>query len=879
MIEGACKPQGVEQHLADTRNLYETANALSASTFCSEREREVQEDGVARHPVLAAGNRLPPKMLGPTPDAVPATVGRAADTWPLESPKVAASPLSQITAGSGIREVESPAVARFAYDIRARGAITTLTRGGLFLVGMLILACALAIGSPGWPQDAGRAVGSAREVAGQNVLVLSSSFSSLPANRAVISALLRTLQPGGAPEPAIFTEFLDAVRFPGPRHEANNVAHLRERYAGMSFDVVVVLGQPAIDLMRAFGDELAPGVPVVYASAPEAGIGELPPNFVGFGSRFDVGETVRLALALQPEARSLVVIGGAAEIDRRWEASARRELTELGGRLALEFLVGLPMEDLRAAVGRVPRDSIILYLTQVQDGTGRFFVPREVAAELSAVAGAPMYGVYDTYLGHGIVGGYLDTFEATGAKVGEIVRDLLDGKRPADIDPSRSPTYIVDWRELDRWDLDPGRLPPGTEIRYRPPSIWEQHRDLVLVALAALVLQAAMIAALLLERRSGQRAARSLRLSEERYRNVVETQSELICRYRPDTTLTFVNDAYCRSFGKARAALMGVRFIDLVPESARAAVFERVRSLAERPGGSLIDEHAVVRPDGSHGWQQWTDRAVLGTDGRVVEIQGVGRDLTELREAEEEARQRREQVTHLTRVAVLGELSGTLAHELNQPLTAILSDAQAARRLLARDPPTVSDVRAILDDIVAANKRASAVIARLRALLRKEDTQLRPIDLNQIVADTLELLGAELAARQVTVVTEFAASLPPILGDRVQVQQVLLNLVFNGREAMADRVPEERRLTIGTRVGHEGVDVTVSDRGTGIDAVPIDTIFAPFVTSKTSGLGLGLAICRTIIDAHGGRIWARNDPGQGATVGFTLPVATEAAHG
>lgn len=185
----------------------------------------------------------------------------------------------------------------------------------------------------------------------------------------------------------------------------------------------------------------------------------------------------------------------------------------------------------------------------------------------------------------------------------------------------------------------------------------------MLVAIAALVLQAAMIAALLLERRSLQRAARSLRVSEERYRNVMETQSELICRYLQDTTLTFVNDAYCRYFGSARTALMGVRFIELVPESGHAAVLERVRSLTERPG--MTWEHVVVRPDGSHGWQQWTDRAVVGADGRVVEFQGVGRDLTELREAEEEARQRREQITHLTRVAVLGELSGTLAHELN----------------------------------------------------------------------------------------------------------------------------------------------------------------------------------------------------------------------
>lgn len=137
------------------------------------------------------------------------------------------------------------------------------------------------------------------------------------------------------------------------------------------------------------------------------------------------------------------------------------------------FIAGLTLQVIVAPLviqGAMNGTVFDAFLSQVQDGNGRFFVPREVAAELSAAAGAPMYGVYDTYLGHGIVGGFLDTFEATGAKVGEIVRSLLDGKRPADIHPSRSPTYIVDWRELDRWNLDPGRLPPGAEVRYRPPS-------------------------------------------------------------------------------------------------------------------------------------------------------------------------------------------------------------------------------------------------------------------------------------------------------------------------------------------------------------------------------------------------------------------------
>src|SRR5262249_38419652 len=221
----------------------------------------------------------------------------------------------------------------------------------------------------------------------------------------------------------------------------------------------------------------------------------------------------------------------------------------------------------------------------------------------------------------------------------------------------------------------------------------------------------------------------ALRESVERYRNVVETQMELICRYLPDTTLTFVNDAYCRYFERSRDELIGMKFVELVPESARSAILQLVESLVRTPHTETY-EHEVLRPDGSAGWQQWTDHAIVDTDGRVVELQAVGRDTTRLRSAEREAQKRREEVAHLTRVAILGELSGALAHELNQPLTAILSNAQAAQRLLATSPTKIEEFGAILSDIVDADKRAGEVIHRMHALLKKEKTKLESIDVN-----------------------------------------------------------------------------------------------------------------------------------------------------
>jgi PAS domain S-box-containing protein len=877
-----------------------------------------------------------------------------------------------------------------------------VTKGAILALSGLFFVCLAVLSQPVLAQNDGK-----------SVLVLSSTFSSLPANVVGTKGILDALQADGSREVAVYTEFLDAVRLSGPRHQANAVRYLSERYADMSLDIVIALGPQALELMYKFGDRIAADVPVVFSAVREVSIGDmpLPPHFTGLVSQFDAMKTVELALALQPTATELVVVTGAAEFDRTWEAWARSELAPFEGGLTLRFLAALPMDDLLAAAASLQQDSIILYLSVLEDGAGQRFVPRDVAAALSKAASAPVYSFYDTYLGQGIVGGFMDTFESVGAATGEIARRILSGENPAGIgvETSVPDKYIVDWRALQRWGFYESRLPAGTELRYRPPLLWDQHREKVLAALIIAGLQFAFIVALLIERRhrrrvedtlreseeatreseeryrvvaetaadaivvidhestilfanqaarkifgysvaemvgneltmlmpdylrrvhqagmkryleSGQRhiswegvefpgrhkdgsimslelsfaehlsngghrftgivrdvterkrTEERLRESEERYRNVVETQSELICRYLPDTTLTFVNEAYCRYFGKSRQELIGSQFISLIPDVARAGVLDRVKVLTERPSNETY-QHEVLRPDGTVGWQQWTDHSIPGPDGKVVEIQAVGRDLTDLHRAEEEVRGRREEVAHLTRVAVLGELSGALAHELNQPLTAILSNAQAARRMLARDTPNIIELREILEDIIVDDGRAGEVIRRLRALLKKDAAEVGPVHFNQLTKDVLQLTRSELIGRGVAVRTDLEPSLPMVLGDRIQLQQVVLNLVLNGCEAMDDSQRSERRLTITTRNGDGLVEAAVSNWGRPIEPAMLDRMFEPFVTTKSRGLGLGLSICRTIVEAHGGRIWARNDPDDGATIGFAIPSCRE----
>ena len=244
---------------------------------------------------------------------------------------------------------------------------------------------------------------------------------------------------------------------------------------------------------------------------------------------------------------------------------------------------------------------------------------------------------------------------------------------------------------------------------------------------------------------------------------------------------------------------------------------------------------------------------------------------------DQEMQRLRQELAHIGRVSAMGELTASLAHELNQPLTAILNNAQVAQQLLESDVVDVVEMREILDDIVADDKRAADVIRRLRRLLRKGDLEYVPLDLNEVVTEVARLVTGDAAIRDVSLRLTVAPELPSVRGDRVQLQQVLLNLVLNGLDAMG-AASGDRILGIRTfRDSETFVGVAVRDAGPGIAAKDADHIFEPLYTTKREGIGMGLAIARTIVGAHGGRLTAENNADGGATFRFILPADTAAA--
>jgi two-component system, LuxR family, sensor kinase FixL len=365
--------------------------------------------------------------------------------------------------------------------------------------------------------------------------------------------------------------------------------------------------------------------------------------------------------------------------------------------------------------------------------------------------------------------------------------------------------------------------------------------------------------------------------AEEQFRLVVEAAPSAMIMVNSEGRIALVNTQVEAVFGYAREELIGHSIEMLVPERFRSHHTGYRRGYLDnaqaRPMGAERELFGL-RKDASEVPIEIGLNPIHTSEGLFVLASII--DISERKQAELEAARRRNEMAHLSRVTTLGELSGSLAHELNLPLGAILSNAQAAQRILAKGDADFPEMREILNDIVSEDKRAAEVIRRLRLWLKKGEVQHDSLRINKVVQDVLKLIRTDLINQKVTVDTELARNLPTVTGDPVQLQQVLVNLVVNACDAMASCNASERRLVIRTGIenGTRAVMVSITDRGCGIPEGKMEQLFEPFFTTKEKGMGLGLSVCRTIIAAHRGKLWATNNADCGATFYLNLPTTT-----
>ncbi len=785
----------------------------------------------------------------------------------------------------------------------------------VLLLALLALLCC-ASSSPA--RDAKRA---------RIVVLLFPEARLLPEILAVEGAIRPTLDPEGAVN--FYTEYLDLSRLSDAQDEQQMIAFLREKYASRQVDLIMPVAFPTLRFFLKHRAALFPGVPAVFCAAnldAVAGL-ELGSAITGVRLPSEWGSTLEAALALQPATRRAVVITGTSEIDQNLQAAAAHDLARYGTRIEVAYLAGLPIARLLEEVAVLPKDSIVLFVSLLRDQAGRLFTDPEAVSLIARASSVPVYSWSETHLGHGIVGGRLASFETQGTRAAELAVRVLRGERPETlpvVDGGKT-AYMFDDRELRRWGLSASRLPAGSIVRYEEVSLWSLYRWNI-VGAGALVAALALLSAGLLVERTGRRRA-ELSLGERlRFETLLAEQAATFSRvsgtdvdreieralrriadflavdwsglteYSEDSQTARVTHWWMAEGMDPPPVALGfdeipwsvtqlrqgetVRFtqIEELPESEAAVDRQTYRRLGVKSQVAipLTVEGTVV---GALAFsavateRTWRDEFVQ----RLQLLGEVFANTLSRRRAEMEGERLRQDLAHVGRVATVGELTTSLAHELTQPLTAILANAQAARRILESDGPDLAELRAIVGDIVDDDKRASEVINRLRGFLKKGTLERSSVDMGDLVGQMARLVAGDAVLRNVVTRLELAPDLPLVHGDRVQLQQVVLNLILNGLDAMRDGKPMNRTLVLRTARGDGGsVEVTVQDSGAGIEKADLDNIFEAFYTTKADGLGMGLAIVRSIVEAHGGRVGARNNPEGGASFSFTLPAVTEA---
>jgi C4-dicarboxylate-specific signal transduction histidine kinase len=708
-----------------------------------------------------------------------------------------------------------------------------------------------------------------------NVLVLYSFGRLLPANLEGDRGLRETFATRPDLPVTISFEYLDNLRFQGEAYDKTFSTYLRDKYASMPPDVILAAADDSLDFVLRHRSEMFARTPVVYMNVTTTylrSIPSLPADVVGTAIEYDFVGTIEQALRWHPGTNRLVIVTGASSWDHDRESQIRARLPSLPGRLSVEFLAGLPADELQRRLRGLQAGTIVFTPGYFVDGGGQESAPRESVQLIAAASPVPVYGTFSTLMGMGIVGGRMATFEAVGRLGARTAIALLEGAAPAAVKPPATiPAQLhADWRQLERWHIPRRDVPPDTVVWFREPTLWESNRELVILSIAVILLQAGLIFALLLERRRRRATVAALARSEQHMRLAAQA-AKLSSWVLDDEAASKAGAVGLKAAAPETGGSPLVDFRDTLarisPED-RPAVEAALR-LAVATSGEFDAEYRVDAPDGECHWQAARGRADPAQASRLF---GVAIDITQRKRAEAQTELDRIALYHMTRVSLLGQLSASIAHQLNQPLASIRANAEVAQKILEREPVDLQELREICADIVADDHRAAQVIRRLGALFRRDASQFEPLDLNELVRDSLDLIRSALTTRHATVITELAPGLPPVSGDRVQLQQLLMNLIINAADAMVAMGEGVHEVTISTYLQGDVVKLCVADQGPGVPADALEKVFEAFWTTRAGGMGMGLAVSRSIALAHNGSLTVTNiAPAGGARFCASLP--------
>ena len=644
---------------------------------------------------------------------------------------------------------------------------------------------------------------------------------------------------------------------------------LAYKYGRQHFDAVVAVNTLAIPSSESLRDLLWPEAPLLLLLAEEDR--QKFPESVRHSARVLIAlstrETLRSALQMLPSTQHLAFLGGSSETDRSSNAEMLGNIRRAYPNLHIVEITGLSWDETKIRVKSLPDQSIVWLGAFFFDRNQRELTIPQQFEDLSAIAGCPIFFVSDEGMGKGQLGGSVLSIRAAGVVVGEQLAQLLKGV-DTDSLPVREVknSYIVDWRQLQRWGIPESRLPAEATILYKPPTVWEQYKRYIVAFAVVLALLLALVVFLLIERqrrRKGEELNSAMLESFPGLALLVNAQGEILRSNQIDAGV--LDDELVEGTRRGR------KYSDYLQEVTGREGASPADAIAQVIAGTRPSAIAEVPlASGAHWLEIRAIQLPRGQRGSLV----MHLDITQRKQSELERIQSRTEIYHLNRVAAMGQLAASLAHELSQPLAAILSNAEAAQRFAGRDNPDLAEIREALNDIADDDRRARGVIQGMRAMLKKKDLKVEPVDLNHIASSVAQMVRNEATLRGMSVQVSLRPSPVMVKGDPIALQQVLLNLASNGLDAMTG-TGGGGCLTIRTAGELDGSTATVwvDDEGSGVGDELRDKLFQPFFTTKRTGLGMGLSICQSILDSLGGRIEVKNRDGKGASFSVTLPSA------
>jgi PAS domain S-box-containing protein len=674
-----------------------------------------------------------------------------------------------------------------------------------------------------------------------------------------------------------YTEYLDLARYSEEEYPKRLLEILRYKYFKKNLDLVFVMLNPALDFVTKHSWEIFSDIPIVFCTIEEKQIQErgLSPNITGVFMQMDPKGTLEAALRLQPDTRKVIVIGGIHPNDKVYENTVRQAFKEYESRLDISYLTDMSLGAILASVRTLPKNTIVLYITMFQDGTGKALVPRDVLAAIARTSNVPVYAMLESYMGHGVVGGHIVSFEEQGKKAANIGLRVLHGEKPAEIEisPADTNVYMFDWRQIKRWGMNEQNLPPQSTVLFRKLTVWDEHKWKILGVVVFCLIESLLIAILLIQRATRRKIEDALRESERKYRNIFENALEGIFQTTPDGLFISANPALSRMCGfdspqemmKSVTNIAGQLYVN--PE-------DRIKLKVLHENQMFVEgfETQIYNKNSEKIWVSLNERSVLGAKGELLYYEGTIEDITARKHLESQLRQSQ-------KMEAIGTLAGGVAHDFNNILTAITGYGN----LLQMDIGDDIKRRHYAEQILVASKKAANLTQSLLAFSRKQTINPKPCKLNDIL-QSIEKLLRRLITEDIEFKIVFADPDVTIMADANQMDQVLMNLTTNARDAMshggsltieAKSVFLEGEFLQNYGFGKPGQHalISITDTGIGMDEKTREKIFEPFFTTKEvgKGTGLGLSIVYGIVKQHDGHINIYSEPGKGTVCKIYIP--------